>query len=237
MVAAYGLAEATVGVSMWQPSTANGVDQRGTVSVGRPFPKVAVQILDEADHILPAGEAGHIVVTTPAATRGYFGNAAATEALFAGPDTVRTGDIGYLDDEGHLYILSRAKDTIIQAGRSIYPQEVEEAVNGVAGVRYAAAVGVDRGGIEGEQIIVLAEIRTEDMPDDDAKKLCAVAVTAAVRDRIGLSPARVHLVAPKTIPMTPNGKLRRGDLKTQYEAGRLQKAFLYPLSSAPVPCK
>ena len=231
MVAGYGLAEATVGVSMWKPSTTNRIDDRGAVSAGRPFPDVIVEILDDDDHMVPAGVAGHIVVKSPANSSGYFQNASATEALEVGSGSIRTGDIGYLDADGFLYILSRAKDVIIHAGQSVYPEEVEEVVNAVGGVRYGAAIGIDHGRVEGEQVTILAEIRPDVMLGEAARKSCVVAITTAVRDRFGFRPARVHLVVPKTIPMTHNGKLRRTELRQRYLDGALTEAFLYPLRS------
>ncbi len=228
MVAGYGLAEATVGVSMWKPSTPNRVDLRGAVSVGRPFPGVVITIVDDQDRPLPAGTAGHILVESPAVTRGYFHNPDANDRLFAGPNEIRSGDIGYLDGDGNLYVLSRAKDLIIQAGRSIYPQEIEEVVNAVNGVRYAAAIGVDEGRVEGEQVIVLAEIRPGTLTDESARKSCVVAIVQAVHDRFGFRPARVDLVLPRTIPMTHNGKLRRSQLKQHYVNGDLKDALVYP---------
>ena len=186
-----------------------------------------MEILDDDDRPVPCGQAGHIVVTSPATTRGYFQNPDASEALFIGRG-IRTGDIGYLDGEGCLYILSRAKDVIIQAGRTIYPEEVEEVANAVDGVRYAAAIGIDHGRVEGEQLTVLAEIRPREMNDDASRKSCVIAIAGGVHDRFGFHPARVHLVAPKTILMTHNGKLRRSELKRAYLDGELTDGVLYP---------
>jgi acyl-coenzyme A synthetase/AMP-(fatty) acid ligase len=219
-------------VSTGKPSTEIRVDARGTVSVGRPFSGVTVEILDDADNVLPHGHAGHITVTSTAATRGYFENAPATRALLFGPHTIRTGDVGYLDSEGFLYVLSRTKDVIIHAGASIYPDEVEEIVNAVGGVRYSAAIGIDHGRIEGEQVTVLAEIRPDALPDEPSRKVCVIAIARGIHDRFGFRPARVHLVAPRTIPLTHNGKMRRTELKRRYIDGVLAEAFLYPLRSA-----
>lgn len=230
MIAAYGLAEATVGVATCAPSTRNRVDARGAVSAGRPFPEVVVRILDENDREVSPGRPGHIVVSSPANTTGYFQNETATEALFVDSETIRTGDIGYIDDDGLLYILSRAKDTIIQAGHTVYPQEVEEIANGLPGVRYAAAIGVDHGRVEGEQLTVLVEIRPDAL-SDDARKACVISITNGVAERFGFRPARVHLVAPKTIPLTHNGKLRRAELRRRYLDGSLRPSYLYPPTS------
>jgi acyl-CoA synthetase (AMP-forming)/AMP-acid ligase II len=232
MVAGYGLAEATVGVSMGKPSKANRLDDKGAVSVGYPFPNIDVLILDDEDAVLPAGDVGHIVVRSPAATRGYFQNPRATETLLVAPDTVRTGDIGYVDGDGYVFVLSRAKDVIIHAGQTVYPQEVEEIVNAVDGIRYSAAIGIDHGRVEGEQVTVLAEIRPESVASDAAKKSCIISITTGVHERFGFRPARVHLVAPRTIPLTHNGKMRRVELKKRYVDGVLAEAFLYPLRFA-----
>jgi acyl-CoA synthetase (AMP-forming)/AMP-acid ligase II len=177
--------------------------------------------------VVGAGVAGHVVVAGPATTRGYLDNPKATEALFV-DSAVRTGDIGYLDEGGWLYPLSRAKDVIIQAGRTVYPEEVEEFANVVGGVRYAAAIGVEHRHDQGEQVTILAEIRPNEMPDEAARKACVVAIVAGVHERFGFRPARVHLVEPKTITMTHNGKLRRAELKRSYLDGSLATHIVYP---------
>ena len=185
-------------------------------------------IVDDNGQAVTAGESGHILVRSAAATRGYHENPAASAELLVAPDTIRTGDIGYLDADGYLYILSRAKDVIIQAGMTVYPQEVEELANAIEGVRYSAAIGVDNGRVEGEQVVVFAEIRPEVIVDDAARKSTVVSVVAAVHGRFGFRPMRVHLVAPKTIPLTPNGKLQRSELKLRYLEGSLEAGLLYP---------
>ncbi|MCA9982030.1 MAG: AMP-binding protein, partial [Anaerolineales bacterium] len=81
MVAGYGLAEATVGVSMWPPHTAVRVDERGFVSVGRPFPQVHITIVQD-NQPLPPNSIGEIGITSPANTRGYFQNPHGTQRLF-----------------------------------------------------------------------------------------------------------------------------------------------------------
>ena len=233
MIAGYGLAEATVGVSTGKPGTPVRVDSRGSVSVGQPFRGVSIDILDNEGQEVPAGEPGNISVTSTAATRGYFENPSATDGLFMDGGAVRTGDIGYVDDRGFLYVLGRTKDVIIHAGRSVYPDEVEEVVNDVEGVRYSAAIGVDNGRVEGEQVTVLAEIRPKALADEPARKSCLIAITQAVHERFGFRPGRSHLVAPRTIPLTHNGKLRRAELKTRYVDGALDAELLYPPRSPP----
>ncbi len=232
MVAGYGLAEATVGVSMWKPSTPPKVDARGHVSVGRPFPHISVTILPDDqlvgdDQPVGVGEIGEIVIQSIANSRGYFNNPAATERLFWRDGAIRSGDLGYLDEDGYLYIVGRKKNIIIHAGHNVYPQEIEEVVNGVENVRYSAAVGIDRGGVEGEQVVIFAEVRGNEPTSGDSSppttdfENIVIDIVQAFNGRFGFRPARVYLVKPKTIPLTYNGKLQHQRLKAQFLEGRL----------------
>lgn len=134
MAAGYGLAEATVGVSMTKPGRAPKVDAAGAVSLGRPFPGVEIEIR-RGDKPLPAGVAGDVWVRTTAASEGYFQDPAATAALFDRRGFLTTGDVGYVDSDGELFFLSRAKHSIVVAGRTIAPREVEEAAEASGDVR------------------------------------------------------------------------------------------------------
>lgn len=223
----YGLAEATVGVSMWPPGRPVSADGRGRVSVGPPFPGVEVRIRAGAGGATAERE-GEIEVGGEAATRGYWRNEPATGRLRTADGFVRTGDLGYLEG-GNLTITGRCKETIVQAGRSIAPQEIEEAVDGLPFVRRSAAVGVDRGGLEGELAHVFAELRPAGAREARADELAA-AVAAAFLDRFGFRPGRVLLLRPRGIPRTANGKLRRGELRRRLLDGSLRREGLvvYP---------
>ncbi|MBN1335055.1 MAG: AMP-binding protein [Deltaproteobacteria bacterium] len=221
MVAGYGLAEATVGVSTWPSGTPARVDAHGCVSVGPPLPGVSVRI---APHpaVDPGPERqGEIEVSGVAATQGYVDNPEATARLLAPDGAVRTGDLGYLDGDGFLYVTGRAKEMIKYAGRTIAPAEVEEVVDRVAGIRRSAAVGIDRGGAEGEALVVFAELESDaerEAGPADRRALSREIVRAFI-DRFGFRPGRVLLVAPRSLPRTPNGKIRRGELRERYLEG------------------
>jgi acyl-coenzyme A synthetase/AMP-(fatty) acid ligase len=141
-----------------------------------------------------------------------------------------SGDLGYLDDDGYLYIVSRKKNIIKRSGETISPRELEEIVDDDPTVRYSAAVGVDHGRIEGEQIYIFAEIRNgSKMPESELYDI-VLRVVNAVHARMGFRPGRVYLLAPRTIPMTYNGKVQHARLKTQYLDGSLRdsSAILFP---------
>jgi acyl-CoA synthetase (AMP-forming)/AMP-acid ligase II len=227
MVAGYGLAEATVGVAMWTPGSRPKVDERGLVSVGPLFPDIRVSIRDGGRE-LAAGEIGSIHIWSPANTRGYWNNPEATAALRGEDGYIDSGDLGCLDAAGNLYIAGRTKSIIITAGRNVAPKELEEIVDSIPGVRYSAAVGIDKGRLEGEQAYVFAELRRP-LPAEKCDEL-AVDIVQKIYEQLGLRPGRVYFVKPRAIPRTYNGKIQYASLKKQYLDGvlRSEGLILFP---------
>ncbi len=229
IVPAYGLAEATVGVAGRRPHQPVKTDDRGLVSVGLPFPRIELEIQGEGDSTDP-GEVGEIVVRSPAATRGYYQNPEATKKLLRSDGGIRTGDMGYLDTDGELFVVGRKKSIIIQAGRTIAPQEIEETVDELVFVRRSAAVGIDRGGPEGEQAWVFVELRAADVSRNQDHGDMVVEVVRAIRQRLGRRPGRVYLLRSRSIPMTHNGKVRHLRLRRDFLEGALREngRIVYP---------
>jgi len=229
LIAGYGLAEATVGVCTWTPGVAPLVDARGVVSVGGAFNDVDIQILDN-DAPAAAGVVGDIVIQSPANTRGYFSDAAETSALFWRETYVRTGDLGYLDEDRHLFITGRRKNIIKHGGETIFPQEAEQITDSVPGVRRSAAVGIDAGGPEGEQLYVFAEVSKPAGLDERELQETVISVVQAIHAQLGIRPARVYLLKPRGIPLTHNGKTRHAELRDTHESGALRASgvILFP---------
>lgn len=229
LIAGYGLAEATVGVSTWTPGEPPLVDARGVVSVGRPFADIDVRIVED-DEPVAAGHVGEIVVRSPANTRGYFSDEAATARLFWRDGAIRTGDLGYLDDGGRLFVTGRIKNIIKHGGETVFPQEAEEIADRMSLVRRSAAIGVDSGGSEGEQLYVFAELFRPAGYDEPALYDAALSVVQAVHDQLGIRPGRVYLLRPHSIPLTHNGKTRHAALHDMYVSGALRadNAILFP---------
>lgn len=227
MVAGYGLAEATVGVSMWKPGTPNRVDSHGRVSVGAPFPEVNLRIVSEGQ-ILPPGETGEIAICSKANSQGYFNNPSETEKLFWKDGNLLSGDLGYLDEDGYLYIVGRKKNIIKRSGETISPQEIEEIVDAMPGVRFSAAIGVDKGGMQGEQVYVFVEVR-ETVPSSDFHEM-ALQMVADFHKHMGFRPARIYLLKPRGIPLTHNGKIQHVRLREMYLNDSLRELglILYP---------
>lgn len=201
----YGLAEATLGVSGLLPGEPLRVDPRGNVSCGRPFPGVEVRI---------DGEVGEILVRGPAVFAGYF-----DEAVHHG--WLHTGDFGRLDEDGHLYVLGRQRALLKRGGAPLAPRELEEAAEGVSGVRVAAAVGLPPSAGKSTEEIVLA---VEADPAAEPARL-AVAASSAVEEALGFAPDGVLVLPPRTIPRTRNGKVRHSVLSGAILAGDLEILF------------
>ena len=225
MVAGYGLAEATVGVSMWKPGTPDRIDSHGRVSVGAPFPEVELLIVSERE-VLPPGETGEIAIRSKANSLGYYRNLEETAKLCWQDGYLLSGDLGYLDEDGFLYIVSRKKNIIKRSGETISPQEIEEVVDAMPGVRFSAAIGVDKGGVEGEQVYVFAEIR-DNIPESEFHDM-AIQIVADFHAHMGFRPARMYLLKPRGIPLTHNGKIQHVRLKEMYLESSLREAILYP---------
>src|SRR5712691_312404 len=142
----YGLAEATLAVAIWPRAVPLRFDPSGRfLSVGQPCPGVSVKIVarDGAGSEVPLApdEEGEIWVQSPGVMSGYYNNPEDTRTVLLPDGWLRTGDLGFVDKEGFLFVTGRLKDLIILAGENVPPADVEEIVDQVDGVRYSAAVG------------------------------------------------------------------------------------------------
>jgi len=115
---------------------------RKPASVGQPFVNVEFRIAGDDGRPLAAGQPGEIWCANPSAMQRYLGDPADTEAAFSGR-WYRTGDLGYLDDEGFLYIVGRSKDMFVSGGVNVYPAEIEQVLMLHPAVLDCAVIGVD----------------------------------------------------------------------------------------------
>lgn len=155
----------------------------------------------------------------PSATRGYFANPEASARLHDG-DWLDTGDLGYLAG-GELYLTGRVKDMIVRAGRNLYPQELEDAVGDIPGVRKGSVVvfGSPDPGSGTERLVVLAESRLADPQRQAELQRRIMAVSS---DLAGTPPEVIRLVPPHTVLKTSSGKIRRSANREAFERNRLQ---------------
>ena len=224
----YGLAEATLAVAIWPRNTPLRMDASGRfVSVGRPCRGVSVRVAEPlADGpappvVLDAGVEGEICVKSPGVMQGYYNNPEATARVLSPDGWLRTGDLGFLDDEGYLYITGRLKDVIILGGENVVPADIEEVVDRVPGVRYSAAVGLDSERTGTQRLHVVAEVRNESAADDAEYRDLVREIVVRVHSARGHRPSKVLLVRSGTIPKTSSGKIQRSRLAQLIQGGEL----------------
>ena len=204
----YGLTETTGGVVQLDPADHDpgGPREHLLRSAGRPLPWVELRIVDRRPaRELRAGAVGEVWLRAPNVMAGYFNRPAETAAALTRDGWLRTGDGGYVDEEGYLFLTDRIKDMIVSGGENVYPIEVEEAL--VAAPRRAevAVIGVpdERWGETVKALVVRAPGSAADGRGADrvrpraARRLQAAAVVEFVDE----------------LPRTPTGKVLKRDLR------------------------
>ena len=236
MTPVYGLAEAGLGVSFSDlegpPLTtefdrhtlaAEGLAKPGSgrklVSAGAPLAGLEIAIRNGSDEPAPAGAVGRILIKGPSITPGYYEDAELTDRTIRN-GWLDTGDLGFFH-EGNLYIAGRAKDIIILRGRNYAPQQFEELLLDVEGVRRGVTVAF--GSVVegmGEQLFILAERDARsDRPGDEV----ASEIKSRILAGISIHPYHVEMLAPGTLPRTSSGKLRRSEAQRQFFADELAR--------------
>ncbi|MFE6688737.1 class I adenylate-forming enzyme family protein [Streptomyces sp. NPDC057743] len=201
----YGLTECTAPCASVPPGKQAPVDKvSGTLAVGVPAPDTVVRIVDEAGRDLPFGEQGEITVRGPQVVPGYWRRPDATAEAIPGGE-LRTGDIGFMDRDGWLYVVDRKKDMINASGFKVWPREVEDVLYRHPAVREAAVVGVPDA-YRGETVKAYVSLRpgASCTPDELAgyckERLAAYKYPRAVE------------VLPE-LPKTTSGKILRRELR------------------------
>jgi acyl-CoA synthetase (AMP-forming)/AMP-acid ligase II len=132
----YGQSEAPMAITVLQPEEHDRIG-----SAGRAYTLMEVATMDEDDQFLPAGEIGEVVARGPLLMKGYWNKPELTEQTIRN-GWLHTGDLGYLDEEGYVFLVDRKNDLIISGGSNVYPREVEDALNDHPAVKEAAVVGI-----------------------------------------------------------------------------------------------
>jgi O-succinylbenzoic acid--CoA ligase len=202
----YGMTETASQVATARPREA--YDHEGTV--GRPLYWTDVTVVDEEGTPLPRGERGELVVDGPTVTPGYYDDEAATREAFC-EYGLKTGDVGYLDDEGRVYVLNRTDDRIVTGGENVDPGEVVGVLCSHDRVEAAAVVGLPDDEW-GERVAALVVPTDDDLSRDELDAYC--------RDRLAGFKLPRTVAFAEELPRTVSGTVEREAVRERLAAVR-----------------
>lgn len=209
---AYGQAESIISIThlpkeehMWK---GNPDRERRLASAGREFPGVQVRIADDDNRILGPKDVGEVITRSDLVMRGYWNRPEDTAAALQG-GWLHTGDIGYLDEDGYLFLVDRKNDKIITGGLNVYPREVEEVISTHPAVAQVAVFGLDDP-YWGEAITAAVVPRAgHSLTENDLKAFCKERLAGYKR------PKRIYFV--DDLPKNTYGKVLRKELKKRFQ--------------------
>jgi fatty-acyl-CoA synthase len=234
----YGLAEATLAVSLMPPGEGIRLElveenelsggepgdeerprrYRAVVNCGKPVTGMEIEIRGAGGEVLPDRGIGRVFVRGASVMHSYFRDEESTQACLSADLWLDTGDMGYLSG-GYIFIVGRAKDMIIINGRNHWPQDIEWAVEQLPGFKSGDIAAFAITGPSGEETpAVLVHCRVSD-PEERGR------LRDDIRDRVraitGISPV-VELIPPRSLPRTSSGKLSRTKARSLYLSGEIQ---------------
>ena len=214
---AYGLTETNGAVVVLPPADhePHGPNAHRLRAAGLPLPGTELRVVDDRGEPLPPGEVGEVWIRSGQNMVGYWKRPEETASTLMRDGWLRTGDAGYLDDDGYLYIHDRVKDMIVTGGENVYPAEIESVLMAHPAVADAAVIGVpdDRWGETVKAVVVRA-------PGDEGDALTEATLVTFCRERLAhyKCPTSVDWVA--ALPRNPSGKILKRELREPYWAGR-----------------
>ena len=200
----YGMTEASPGATALAPTMSR--TKQGSVGLAHFF--TDIRIVDAVGAPADRGTVGEIEIMGPNVFAGYHGLPEATAVAFSDDGWLRSGDMGYLDHDGYLFISDRLKDMIISGGENIYPAEPENLINDIEGVTGVAVIGVpdDRWGEVPWAILTIREGTSVTLDD----------VRASLTGRIARYKIPKRVVIVDELPRTAIGKVRKADLRLRF---------------------
>jgi long-chain acyl-CoA synthetase len=211
----YGMTETTGTIVYLPPEDHDPAGNQRMRAAGLPLPGVEIRVVDADGNEVPRGEVGEVASRSYANMAGYWKLDEATAATIAADGWLRTGDAGYMDADGYLYIHDRVKDMIITGGENVYPAEVESAVYGHPSVAEVAVIGVpdDKWGEAVKAVVVPKPGMTIDADE----------IIAFARTRIAAFKAPKSVDIIPALPRNASGKILRRELRDPYWAGKTRK--------------
>ena len=177
-------------------------------SCGIPMPRIEIKFIDVADPELevPLGQRGEICIKGPNVMKGYWKQPEATAAAMTADGFFRTGDVGYMDEDGYVYIVDRTKDMLLVSGFNVYPRNIEEAIYQHPSVEEVSVIGVPdayRG--ESPKAFVKLKAGAPPLTLEDLKDF--------LKDRLGKHEMISALEIRAELPKTAVGKISKKDLR------------------------
>jgi long-chain acyl-CoA synthetase len=203
----WGMTE-TAAIGSFTPATG-----RPAGSCGIPAPGVEFRFIDAADptRILEFGQRGEICVRGPNIMRGYWKNETATAEMISPDRFMRTGDVGYMDEAGFVYIVDRTKDMLLCGGFNVYPRVIEEAIYQHSAVAEAAVIGI-KDKYRGQAPKAFVKLR------DGAPPITLDELKAFLKPRVGKHEMIAALELVDALPRTPVGKIDKKPLYAREQA-------------------
>jgi acyl-CoA synthetase (AMP-forming)/AMP-acid ligase II len=218
MMTAFGQTETGLNVTYFSPedhaeALAQGRRDR-LLSCGRASPFFRVAVIDEQGSLLGAREAGEIVVRGASVMKGYLDNPDET-ARVSTHGWHHTGDVGYLDEEGWLYLVDRKRDMIVSGGFNIFPSEIEKVLHAYPGVQDCAVIGVPDPQW-GEAVKAVVEMRLGSVFDEEGLRILC-------RQRLASHQVPKSFELCTQLPRSPVGKVLKRELRERYWAGQQRR--------------
>ena len=218
---AYGMAELALCATLTHSHEPARIDAQGHVACGRPMRGVEVCIATESGVLTrEPGVHGEIRVRSPAAMRGYWMRSSAD--AFDAHGYLRTGDIGYLDAQGCLYVLGRMSDMLVCGARKLSPHDLEAAAAEMPPIGRAAVVQSARAEA---RIIAVLEVGRKVLQDESELQRLSCSYRNAARQRSGIAPSDCWFVLDGCLPCTDDGKIRHAALRSGIDHGRFIPAW------------
>jgi O-succinylbenzoate-CoA ligase len=182
--------------------------KRLTSSIGKPLPDVEVKIVDEDGKALPSLEVGEILARGPRIMTGYWRDEKKTSQAITSDGWLRTGDMGWMDEEGYIYLAGRGDDMIIRGGENISPEEVENVLHSHPKIEEAAVIGIPdmEWGQEPRAVVVLK--KGEAATSEEIIEYCRSRLAGFKRPR--------SVVFIDALPRNQMGKVLRKKLREEY---------------------
>lgn len=178
-------------------------------SIGKPLPDVEIRIVDEKGEVLPPNKIGEIQARGPRIMKGYFKDDEKTSMTFTKDGWLKTGDLGYTDEEGYVYLTGRVDDLIIRGGENISPEEVEEVINSHPKVEESAVIGVPDPEF-GQQPFAFCVLKKGEKADPEE-------IIEYCRERLSPFKRPRGIIFVESLPKNALGKILRKKLREEFE--------------------